>query len=177
MSRTWSKSKSENTKLKNNLSVFRAHFYQSVHRITHNSFYLCVIILEESTAINMKEIPSVVEEGSVAEYVCVRNYTYPDPATVLWFVDDVRVDVNYVPTEDNYSSTADFYEWVTKSTLRLNITRTMNNKTVKCVLKNSSILLNEHNMNVMCKYLLVCTFQTDNLKFLWQSFLNYRIYQ
>ena len=102
----------------------------------------------------MTTIPLDVKEGSVLDYVCETDYAYPDPP-VLWFMDDEPVDANYVHTEEHYLSPVTCHEQMTKSILTLKIKRHMNNKTVKCVLRNSSTKLSKHVLNVMCKYLLV----------------------
>ena len=121
----------------------------------HRSLNCCTIIIAAyAPTINMTKIPLDVKEGSVVDYVCETDYAFADPP-VLWFMDDEPVDANYVHTEEHYSSPVAYHGQMTKSTLTLKIKRDMNNKTVKCVLRNSSTNLSKHVLNVMCKHPLI----------------------
>ena len=112
-------------------------------------------ILDEPIKINMMKVPPVtVEEGSVADYMCETNSFNHDTNPILWFVDDIPVDEHDTHTEVNYSSPGDYYGQMTNSTLRLTAKREMNNRLVKCVLKDNIANLISHNLNVTCEYLL-----------------------
>ena len=93
------------------------------------------------------------EEGDVVEYSCETDSAYIDPTAVLWFVDDVLVNTDDIPTEKNYLSIVHYQTQMNKSTLILTAKREMNNKEVKCVLRNDGTKLNTHKLNVVCKYL------------------------
>ena len=110
------------------------------------------MIPAEATTINMTKVPQLpVEEDAIVEYVCETGYAEKHP-DVQWFLDDVACGVPDVQTEADYSSPGEI-RWMTKSTLRLTIERNMNNKKVKCVLMNDHTILNEHNLNVICKFM------------------------
>ena len=117
------------------------------------------MISVEARTINMTKVPKVaVEEGSVAEYICVTDSAYPEPPGVLWFVNDMSVSVN-----DGYtvkkSHPGDYHGLKTKGTLRLTANRWMNKKQVKCSMRNNATNFNEHTLNVTCKYLLLHIYQ------------------
>ena len=108
----------------------------------------------EATIINMTVVPKrLIEEDSVVEYVCQTGYAYPDAPVVEWFM-DYNLLADNVHTERNNTSPGNEL-LMTKSTLILTTKRTMNNRTVKCALKNDDTKFNEHNLNVICKYSLV----------------------
>ena len=95
------------------------------------------------------------EEGLMVEYVCETKYPcYTDPPAVLWFVGNKSINASDVYTKENYTSPLT-YTVMTKSTVRLIMERKMNNKKVKCALRNDSSKLSEHKLNVICKYVLV----------------------
>ena len=103
----------------------------------------------------MTKIPLDVKEGSVVDYVCETDYAYPAPPPVLWFVDDEPVDANYVQAEEDDTLPVAYHGQMTRSILTLKIKKDMNNKTIKCVLRNYSTKLSKHILNVVCKYRLV----------------------
>ena len=112
-----------------------------------------MVISAEATAINMTNLPKLpVEEGSEVQYACETDYAYPDPPFVQWFVNDEAV-LHNIHTKEYHASPGD-KRMMTKSTIRLVTKRDMNNKQVKCVLKNDDTILDKHCLNVMCKYLL-----------------------
>ena len=99
------------------------------------------------TAINMTKIPQeAVVEGSVEEYVCETESS--SQTAILWFVGNTSMDGKEV----NTSSSVDYHGQIIKSTLTLTTNRAMNNVTVKCVLQNDTTKVEQHNLNVMCKY-------------------------
>ena len=120
----------------------------------------------------------LVDEGSVAEYMCETDSAYPNPAAVLWYLDDEPVDGREIHTDDRYPSHNGDRPMIL-STLRLTAKREMNNRIVKCVLRNNSTKCHEHRLHVMCEYLLVniyqkwntCTFFAESI--LKHSFTSY----
>ena len=108
--------------------------------------------LANASTINMTKIPPAAEEGSAVEYVCETDYAYPEVPDVLWFVDANEVNYTLV-TEVNYRLPGSYHGQMTKSSLRLAVKREMNNRTVKCVLKNNRTKYNKHNLSVTCRYL------------------------
>ena len=97
----------------------------------------------------------LVEEGSVAEYVCETDYAYcSDPPAVLWLVGDESVNSSNVHLTDSDSSFCKYMQ-MTKSTMTLTANRTLNSRKIKCVLGNDGTKLNEHNLNIKCKYILM----------------------
>ena len=117
------------------------------------------MISVEGTAIKMIKMPQVlVEEGSVAEYVCETDSTYTNHAAVLWFLDDEPVDRTEIHTDDSYPSPGGDRHMI-HSTVRLTAKRDMNNRIVKCVLRNNSTKFHVHNLKIMCEYLLIGIYQ------------------
>ena len=125
----------------------------------------CLIISVEATTIEMTKVPQVaIEEKNEAQYECETSSAYPEPPSVLWYVDDDPVGVNDEHTVENNPSSGDHHGQKTKSTLRLTTNREMNMKKVKCVLENDDTKFNEHSLNVTCKYLPVHIYQKLELK-------------
>ena len=110
------------------------------------------MISVEATTIDMKNAPrAAIAEGAAAEYFCDTDSAYPNPPVVLWYVEDIPVDINNGHTIDNYTSPGDYHGKKTNSTLRLTTKREMNKKKVKCSLENNGTKLIEHYLNVRCK--------------------------
>ena len=111
-----------------------------------------------ATTINMtRGAEQAIEEGSMAEYVCETDCAYPDPPSVLWYVDDKPVGLingQKDPT-NNFLSCKDYNGQKTSSTIQLTTKREMNKKNVKCALDNDDTKFSEHNLNITCKYYLV----------------------
>ena len=115
-----------------------------------------MIISVEATTIEMTKVPQgAVEEGIEAQYECETDSAYPDPPSVLWYVDDNPVSVNVVSNP----SSGSYHGQKTRSTLRLTTERGMNMKEVKCVLDNDDTKLDQLKLNVTCKYLPVHMYQ------------------
>ena len=107
-----------------------------------------LLLCTENPAINMIKVPPLpVEEYSVVEYVCKTHYSYHYPPAVQWFLDNKLLlhgvnDENYTSPEESHMS---------NSTLRIRVKRQMNNKNIKCALKDDYTILATHNLNVKCK--------------------------
>ena len=100
--------------------------------------------------INMTKMPQLaIKEGSVAEYVCETNCSFPDPPIILWFIDNEPVDASGL----DYSLSNDTQGNMTMSMLNLTAKREVNNKTVKC--ENNNTIMSQHNLEVLCKYLMM----------------------
>ena len=107
----------------------------------------------EATTINMTKVPQQsVEEDAVAEYACEADTVYLDPTAVLWFVNGLFVNKSDLHSDKNYISPIHYRTQMNKSTLELTVQREMNNKEVKCVLRNDGTKQSTHKLNVMCKY-------------------------
>ena len=124
----------------------------------------CTIIISADTeGINMTSYPQVaIEECSVAEYVCVIDSAFPKAPVVLWYIGDSPVDIKYGYYIDNNVTTTANNGKKTISTLQLTAQREMNNKRVKCVLKNDQTKSDGCILRVTCKYLLVYDYQMTN---------------
>ena len=100
----------------------------------------------------MTKMPQMaVKEGSVAEYECKTNYSFPNPPIILWFIDNKPVDASGF----DHSLSSDIQGNMTMSMLNLTAEREMNNKTVKCVLQNNNTIMSQHKLEVLCKYLMM----------------------
>ena len=113
------------------------------------------MISVEATTIDMTNVPQLaVEEGSLAEYICVTGSSYPQPPTVLWFFNGMIANANDELTVNNHLP-GEYQGVKTKNILRFTAKRAMNMKKVKCVLENDDTKFNQHNLNVACKFLRV----------------------
>ena len=114
------------------------------------------MISENATKINMTRFAQQgIEEESEAEYVCETDCAYPGPPIVLWYVADEPVNINHGHIMNNTLSCGDYNGQKTESTLQLTTKREMNKKNIKCVLENDDTKFSEHNLDIMCKYLLI----------------------
>ena len=83
--------------------------------------------------------------------MCVTDSNSSTPSNVLWFVNGVPVnDTNYGHIKNTRLS--DRGQKI-RSALNLTATREMNKSKVKCALGNDDTNMNEHILNVICKYM------------------------